>query len=149
MIDGAFLAKIGSTFALAFVYFWASIPAGMALGLTPVLVALTSWASYATGVVLMVLLGEPLRRRLLARLGGKLASNPESLVRRVWDRFGLIGLSLLAPVTIGSQTGAAIGLLFGASPRRLMIGMSLGGALWAIIITVAVLLGVSGAKAIH
>src|SRR5436305_12984887 len=99
MINGELLAKIGSTFALAFVYFWASIPAGMALGLTPVITALTAWLSYAAGVVLIVLLGEPIRKRVLARFGGKIASDPDSLVRRVWDRFGLVGLPLLAPVT--------------------------------------------------
>ena len=148
MIEAGVLAKIGSTFALAFIYFWASIPAGMALGLTPPVVAFTAWLSYVAGVVVVVLLGEPLRKRLLARFGGKVASDPNSMIRRVWDRFGLIGLSLLAPVTVGSQTGAIVGLAFGVPPRRLVVGMALGGAAWAILITLAVVLGVTGARAI-
>ena len=140
------LPKLASVFALAFVSFWTSFPAGAALGLAPLLVALTAWISYSLGVILTVLLGEPLRARLLKRFGGKIAANPRSPIRRAWDRFGLVGLSLLAPVTVGSQTGALIGLSFGAPPRRLMIGMVIGGAVWAALITGALILGLGALR---
>jgi len=140
------LLKLGSIFALAFVYFWASIPAGLALHVTPVLVALTAWVSYIAGVIIIVLLGEPIRTRILKRFGGKVAANPNSPIRRAWDRFGLIGLSLLAPVTTGSQIGALIGLSLGVPPRKLIIGMSLGAGLWGAGITLAAVLGLMMAR---
>lgn len=140
------LLKLGSIFALAFVYFWASIPAGLALHVTPVLVALTAWVSYIAGVIIIVLLGEPIRARILKRFGGKVAANPNSPIRRAWDRFGLIGLSLLAPVTTGSQIGALIGLSLGVPPRKLIIGMSLGAGLWGAGITLAAVLGLMMAR---
>ncbi len=143
------VGKLAGVFGLAFFSFTYAILAGLALGLAPVVIALIAWISYTAGVVLTILLGDPLRKRLLARFGGKLASNPESFVRRAWDRYGLIGLSLLAPVTTGSQIGAILGLSFGESPRRLVIGLALGGALWAILETAAVSLGVSAVQAIH
>jgi uncharacterized membrane protein len=143
------VSRLMGVFALAFFSFSYAILAGLALGLGPILIAVTAWVSYTSGVVLAVLLGDPVRKRLLARFGGKLASNPQSLVRRVWDRYGLIGLSLLAPVTTGAQIGAILGLSFGESPRRLIIGLTLGGALWSILMTAAVTFGLTAVQTIR
>ncbi|MCC7450744.1 MAG: small multi-drug export protein [Anaerolineae bacterium] len=137
------LPKLGSIFALAFVSFWASIPAGLALHVAPVSVALTAWSSYTAGVILIARLGEPIRVRLLARFGGKATANPDAPIRWAWDRFGLLGLSLLAPVTTGAQIGALIGLSLGIPPRKLILGMTLGGALWSTGLTLAATLGLA------
>jgi uncharacterized membrane protein len=137
-----------SVLGIAFLSFWASIPAGLALGLQPVLVGLTAVMSYAAGVGLVAGLGEPVRQRLLRRFGGKVASNPHSAIRRVWDRYGLVGLALLAPVTTGAQVGAALGLAFGVPPRKLFVAMSLGAALWALLITTAATLGILGMRSL-
>lgn len=143
------LAKIGSVFALAFVSFWTSIPAGLALGLAPFIVALTAWLSYSAGVALVVVVGQPIREKIAARLGNKAAVNPDSAIWRVWKQYGLIGLALLAPMTTGSQIGALLGLSLGAPPRRLLVAMSLGAAVWAALITGGILLGVMGAQAVR
>ena len=140
------IAALISVFGIAFLYFWASIPAGIAQGLSPVLVVITASLSYAAGVGIVVLAGQPIRDWLMKRLGGKGAVNPNSTIRRVWDRYGLIGLALLAPVTVGAQTGAIIGISLNAPPRRLFILMSLGGLLWGIIVAVLVSLGVAAVK---
>jgi uncharacterized membrane protein len=137
------LSKLIGVFALAFFSFSYAVPVGLALGLGPVLIAITAWASYTSGVVLAILLGDPLRKRLLARFGGKLTGNPKNLVWRVWERYGLIGLSLLAPMTTGAQIGAILGLSLGVPPRRLMIGLTLGAALWSITITAAITFGLT------
>jgi len=140
------LPKLGSIFALAFIYFWASIPAGIALEVPPAIVWLTAWVSYTAGVVVVVLLGTPARAALLKRFGGKGASNPDSIIQRVWTRFGVFGLALLAPVTTGAQIGALIGLSLGAPPRKLIWTMSLGAALWGVIITLIAALGAAAVR---
>jgi hypothetical protein len=141
------LPKLASVFGLAFFSFWASIPAGFALGLQPVVVGFTAWLSYVAGVVIVALLGEPIRQRIMARFGGKAASNPNSPIRRAWNRFGLIGLSLLAPITTGSQIATVIGLSLGVPPRRLVVGMALGAATWGMLLTAAVALGLMAVSA--
>lgn len=146
---GALLPKVVSVFAVAFVSFWASIPAGLALGLGALLVAVTAWFSYTCGATLIVLLGMPLRERLLKRFGGKSVGNPNSPIRRAWDRFGLIGLSLLAPITTGSHIGALIGLSLGVPPRRLLAGLSAGAALWAALLTLAISLGLTTVQSLR
>jgi hypothetical protein len=140
------LPKLGSIFTLAFIYFWASIPTGIALAVPPIIVLLTAWVSYTAGVVVVVLLGAPARAALLKRFGGKVASNPNSVIQRAWTRFGLLGLALLAPVTTGAQIGALIGLSLGAPPRKLIGAMSLGAALWGAAITLAVVLGAAAVR---
>ena len=142
----ALLAKLGSIFGLAFFSYWASFLSGALLQVTPVVVLLTAWASYVAGVVIVVLLGTPIRAYLLRRFGSKFTANPNNVIWRAWTRFGLIGLALLAPVTTGAQIGALIALSLGAPPRKLIAGMALGAALWGIAITLAVVLGVA---AIH
>ncbi len=137
------LAGLVSVFGIAFIYFWAAIPAGLAQGISPLIVGATAAISYACGVGLVVVAGQPVREWIMRRLGGKSASSPESAIRRIWDRYGLIGLALIAPMTTGAQIGAIIGISLNAPPRRLFLLMSLGGLLWAVVITAAFALGIA------
>ncbi|MBI1280749.1 MAG: hypothetical protein GC179_21675 [Anaerolineaceae bacterium] len=135
------LPAVMSTFSLAFFYFIAAIPAGAALQLPIGIAAVTAGVSYAAGVLVVVLIGAPLRERVTKRFNINTTHDPNKLIWRVWDRYGLIGLSLLAPVTIGAQIGALIGLSLGVKPRSLVLGMSLGIVPWCVGIGTAVALG--------
>lgn len=135
------LAAVTSTFTLAFFYFIGAVPAGTALGLQPGIAAFTAWASYVCGVVLVTVGGAPLRAWLIRRFRLTLEPNPKQLFWRVWERYGLIGLSILAPVTVGSQTGALIGMALGVPPVRLVGMMAFGAALWSGILVVIVSAG--------
>lgn len=143
------LPKLLSVFGLAFFYFWASIPAGLALGLSPVPVVITAALSYAAGVGLVAFLGKPVREWIMKRFGEKVSADPNSAFRRAWDRYGMIGLALLAPITTGAQIGAAVGIALNAPPRRLFLLMSVGGLLWAILLAVAISLGIMGIQAVQ
>lgn len=150
MLDlAADLPKLVSVFGVAFLSLWASIPAGLALGLSPLSIVLTAGLSYASGVGLVAFLGKPVRDWIMKRYGDKVTGDPNSSVRRVWDRYGMIGLALLAPITTGAQIGAAVGMALNASPRRLFLLMSLGGLLWAALLAVAISLGIAGVQAVR
>jgi uncharacterized membrane protein len=150
MLDlAADLPKLVSVFGVAFLSLWGSIPAGLALGLSPLPIVLTAGLSYATGVGLVTFLGKPVRDWIMRRYGDKVTGDPNSSVRRVWDRYGLIGLALLAPITTGAQIGAAVGMALNASPRRLFLLMSLGGLLWAVLLAAAISLGIAGVQSIR
>lgn len=137
------LAALASIFGVAFLSLWASIPAGLALGVHVIAVVITAAVSYACGVGLIVLAGQPVRERIMQRFGGKAAGSPDSAIMRVWNRYGLIGLALLAPVTTGAQIGAIIGMSLNAPPRRLFVAMSLGGLAWAAVFAALISLGVA------
>lgn len=142
MIDlAADLPKIASMFALAFFSFVPSIPAGLALGLPPLVAFMTSALSYAVAAVLMVVLGERAREWVKRRLGGKNFGDPNSRIYKVWERYGVIGLGLLAPLTVGAQIGVILGLTLNAKPRPLLIWMIVGGVVVGAVLTALLALG--------
>ena len=141
-------AAVGSIFALAFFYFWPAIPAGLALGLSPLVVIATTSLSYMSGVVLVVVVGGRFRQWVMNRLGRDSVLKPDTLLGRAWARFGVIGLGLLAPMTIGSQLGAGLGVTLDNRPRMVLLWMCIGGMVWSILLTVLVSLGVLGAQAV-
>jgi hypothetical protein len=91
-------------------------------------------------VILMA--GAPLRGWITRKLKINPTPDPTKLFWRVWHRFGLWGLGLIAPVTIGPQATAVIALALGESPRRIQLAISLGVAPWAIAFGMLTALGV-------
>lgn len=142
------LPKLVSVFALAFFSFWPAIIAGMALGLPPLLVIATTTASYACGAALVTLLGGRARDWVLKRLGRETTLDPDSIVGKVWKSFGVIGLGLAAPMTLGAQLGAAVAVALDAPPRQVFLWMTIGGLVWSMLLTALVSLGVLGAQAV-
>jgi len=138
------LPAAGTVFILGAVELWAAIPAGFALGLPPAVTAIAAAMGAITGVLVIVLIGDRARTSMLARPGAMHAGPGGGTIRRVWDRFGVVGLGLLAPVLVGAALGAALGLLLGASARRCLIWLSVGVVLWTIILTGAATAGVIG-----
>lgn len=141
-------AAVASIFGLAFFYFWPAIPAGLALGLPPVIVIATTSLSYMSGAALVVLVGGRFRQWVMARLGRQDVLAPESLLGRTWARFGVMGLGLLAPMTIGSQLGAGLGVTLDKRPMKVLLWLCVGGLAWSIALTTLVSLGVLGAQAV-
>lgn len=136
------LPKVLSVFGLAFFSFWAAITLGLGLGLSPVVVIVTTTLSYALGVVLIVWIGGPIRERVMRRFNQSQTPFEETRIGRIWERYGIIGLGLAAPMTVGAQIGAAIGITLKAEPRRLFLAMAGGALAWSIGLTAAVSLGV-------
>ncbi len=134
-------AALASIFGVAFLSLWGSIPAGRALGVPPLIVVITAAVSYSVGAALVVFLGQPVRDWLMKRGGDKILGSENNPVRKVWNRYGVIGLGLLAPLTTGSQIGAAVGMALNARPIHLWAWLTFGGLLWAAIIALVIELG--------
>lgn len=150
------LPKIISVFGLAFFSFWGAIPVGLAMGVAPLAVILSTTLSYACGVALVVVFGERARRWLSRRRGSPPPAEAEAppnklrqRVQRITERYGAFGLGIAAPMTLGSQIGAALGMALNLPPRRLFIAMTAGGLLWSIILTLLTLLSAAGVQAVR
>ena len=125
--------------AIAVVELWAAVPAGMAMGLPAPLVGVATSAGAVVGIVVVVVAGDRLRTWLVERFGhGGARGRP---LRRLWDRYGVIGWGLLAPLLLGAPLAAAIGVALGGERRRLVLWLGAGAALWTTVLTVAVALG--------
>ncbi len=120
------------------------VPVGLALGLDPITAGVATIAGGWTGGSFVVLVGTRLRALLVSRMNKGEKKGREKLLYRLWDRYGVIGLGLMAPLLTGVPLGAAIGLVLGASSTRLMFWLGVGTLVWSIGFTLAGILGLAG-----
>jgi hypothetical protein len=136
-----------TVFGIAIFEFWLAIPTGFALGLDPLRVGLATGVGGTLDVVAIVLLGDRFRAWLVKRFRldrkAGAASTARARLMAIWERFGVVGLGLLAPLLVGAPIGAVIGLSLGAPSGRLMIFSSVGVLLWTAILTA---LGAAGIR---
>lgn len=88
---------------------------------------------YVLGGGVVLLAGAPLRDWLVRKLGIPVERDPSKLVWRMWERGGLLGLCLVAPVTIGPQATAVIALATGETAPRIMAATAVGVVPWCIL----------------
>ncbi len=138
------LPKLVAVFGLAIVELWAAVPAGFALGLPPAVTALTAAGGAMTGALVVAVLGNRARAWLLARHSSRGEEHDPGPLGRIWERYGAIGLGLLAPLLVGAPIGTALGLALGAPIRRLLLWVGVGIVLWSVLLTGAGVLGLAG-----
>jgi hypothetical protein len=127
-----------TVFGLGIIYFLAAIPTGVAMHLGVGLSAFCAWLGYTTIAAAMLIIGAPARRWLAEKFKISAQPNPEKLFWRVWIRWGLPGLALLAPVTCGPYLAALIALALGERPQRVLLWIALGVIPWCILFAVMV-----------
>jgi hypothetical protein len=130
-----------TAFGLGVVYFIAAIPAGVAAGAPAWLAGLAAGMGYVVGAGVVLLAGAPLREWLVRKLRIPVERDPSKLVWRMWERGGLFGLCLIAPVTIGPQATAVIALAVREKPRRILAAVALGVLPWCVLFAVLTALG--------
>ena len=126
------IGSIVTILGLGFFYLVGAVPGGMAVGVSAPLSAFIAWIGYASGAVVMTFVGEPVRKWVAGKLKIPLEHDPEKLIWKVWSRFGLPGLGLLAPVTIGPQAGCVLAMALGEKPWKAALALSLGAIPWCV-----------------
>jgi hypothetical protein len=129
-------------FGLGVVWFIGAIPAGVGLGLGPVVAAVAAWAGYTAIAAVMVAAGEPARRWLEKRFRLSPHPDPAKFFWRVWLRGGLPALGLLAPVTCGPYFAALLALALGERPGRVLAWIAAGVVPWCVLFALLTALGV-------
>ncbi|MFZ9931662.1 MAG: hypothetical protein ACO3YO_05920 [Chthoniobacterales bacterium] len=123
---------LATAFGLGAIYFIAAIPAGIAAGAGAWTVAVAAALGYTAGGVVVLVAGAPLRAWLVKKLKIPVQRDPAKLVWRMWDRGGLLGLCLVAPVTIGPQATAVIALAVGERTPKIAAFIALGVVPWCV-----------------
>lgn len=142
-------AKVASVLGLGALELWAAVPAGLLLGLPPVVTAVAAGLGALASSVLVALLGDRARTWLLARHGGPRDEADGGVIRRIWSRYGVVGLGLLAPLLVGAPLGTAIGLFLGSPVRQLLTWIGIGVVVWSVGLTLAGVAGLTGLEAIR
>jgi len=140
------ISGITAAFGLGFLYFLGAIPAGAAAGAPVWTAAIAAWLGYSSGAAIVLMAGAPLRLWLVRKLKIPVEQDPSKLVWRVWNKWGLPGLGLLAPVTVGPQVGGILALAVGGRPARIFAALSLGVIPWCVLFGVLVAFGVKIAR---
>lgn len=122
-----------TAFGLGFFYFVGAIPAGVAAHAPLWLAALAAWLGYSAGGLLILVAGAPIRAWITRKLKINPKPDPAKLFWRIWHRFGLWGLALIAPVSVGPQATAILALSLGESPGRIQLAISLSIIPWVLL----------------
>ena len=128
------------TVALGALDLWAAIPAGLVLGLPPVLSGVAATSGGLLGAILVTIVGEQLQRWLY-RL--RWFYKRRERVERLWNRYGLIGVAFQSPVFAGTLISTLVALGLGAPARKLLFWISVSLVFWGGVLTGAAVLGLS------
>ncbi len=127
---------------LGVIELWVAIPAGFVLGLHPIAIGLAAIIGSMFGVLIVSMLGERIRTFLAQRYGID-GSGFKRYRRfyRIWIKYGVIGLGLLAPLFTGAPLGVAIGIALSIPKKRLLFWINIGILLWGAGLTLAGVMG--------
>ena len=124
----------------------AVVPAGILVGLDPVLTVIAAVAGNAITIFLFAYASSGIRSWLIRRreAKGKTGDSPKYLKAvAAFDRYGIWGMAALGPILIGTQFAAAASVAAGVKPLKVSILITASMALWSIAIAwVMVALGV-------
>ncbi len=134
-------AQIASIMSLSAVFFWGGFPAALAFKYHVVAAGLITAAGAEAAVLLVVIMGKPIQEYLLRKYPAWLEKTRSGKAGAVFQKYGMAGLGLIAPVMPGAPQAALIGLALSARPRQILIWVTAGIVLWAAIVTVGLLLG--------
>ena len=132
--------KILSTAAAGALDVWVGIITGLALGLSPASSGAVSIAGAVVGVTLVVAVGGRLQH--LIYRSRRLAKRRER-IERVWERYGIPGVALQAPLLTGPLLATLLALALGAPARPLLLWMLASVVLWGVVLAGAAALGFS------
>lgn len=134
------LAKYLTVLFSSMVKFIAGPLAGLALGLNIVETALFTALGMMSTVLLFTLVGKPLRTLLQKTLwkNRKRFSPRNRQFVRIWNRWGLFGLSFLTPVLFSPIGGALLVNFFGGTKKAIISYMLLSAFFWAFLQTTLV-----------
>ncbi len=134
-------AQIVTIMSLSAVFFWGGFPAALALKFNLLAAGLITAAGAETAVLLVLLLGKPIQEYLLRKFPAWMEKTRNGKAGAVFQKYGMPGLGLIAPVMPGAPQAALIGLALSARPGKILVWVSAGIILWAVIVTAGLGLG--------
>ncbi|MDQ2050567.1 small multi-drug export protein [Natronolimnohabitans sp. A-GB9] len=151
---GSILEDAGGVLQYALVFVFAAIPIveilvvvpiAIGLGLDPLVTGLVAFAGNVVSVYALIAAHQRLttwwrRRRSDADTDSR---DRYARARRLWERYGLPGLSFGAPVLTGVHIATLAALLAGSSARLTAGWMTVGIGVWTVLLVVASVFGVS------
>jgi hypothetical protein len=125
----------------------AVVPAGILLGLDPLLTVVFASVGNIITIAVFAYGGGAIRNWIIARrlAKGKEAESPNFVkAQQAFDKYGIFGMAALGPILIGTQFAAAASVASGVKPLKVTVLISAAMVIWAAVIAwIMVALGVS------
>lgn len=134
--------KVLIVIAIGTLEIWGAIPAGLAMGLDPVLVAVATCIGAISAAMVIIILGDKVRCWILTRFTRRNKKGGFGFIGRIFKRYGAIGFGLLSPLITGVPLGVAIGIALGIPARHLTLWMIIGVFVWTILLTTLAVMGI-------
>ncbi len=114
---------------------------GMNPGRDPIIVFLGAVTGSLLFMLVVLNAGVPLRERLVSRFGDG-GEESSSRVRRLYDRYGEVGLATVVPLVLGPTIALSAALVFGVDKGRFarwyaaatIVGFALLTAFWVLVL---------------
>ncbi|RQH00999.1 small multi-drug export protein [Natrarchaeobius oligotrophus] len=121
------------------------VPIAIGLGLDPLVTGIVAFAGNAGSVCALVVFHRRLSNWWHGRRGesDSKSSSRYERARKLWDRYGLPGLSIGGPALTGVHVAAVVALLAGSRSRDTVVWMTASIAVWTIVLVVGSVLGLS------
>lgn len=115
-----------------------AIPLGIIRGLSPVVVVAVAFLGNWSTVILVIYLFEKIKEFWNRKKGTQTPPGKrQERAKKIWNKYGLPGLSLLGPILIGIHIAAFIGLTLGATRNWTLLWMTISLALWSVVFGIA------------
>ncbi len=152
----SYLLKLAAVFGLGAAPWFeiiVAVPAGVVMGLTPVVATAAAVAGNVLSVVALVAVLPRLKdwvtKTFLSRKrqeGEEAVSPRQKRFQYLWNRYGVAGAGLGAPVITGTHLAIVLCVILGASAGRTLAWTTIGIVLWGVVLAVGCHLGLEGIR---
>ena len=126
------------------------VPIAIGLGFDPVTTGIAAFVGNVGSVYALIAFQQRLstwwhgwRGRARADGNGRDRSDRYARARRLWDRYGLVGLAFAAPVVTGVHLAALVAVAAGSRGRAIVWWMTVAIGVWTVVLVVASVFGLS------
>jgi hypothetical protein len=127
---------------------WKAIPVGIALNLNGTLLAPAAATGSLVSVMVLFLSGAKLKGYLLSKRTSRGMDKRKDRARRLFDTYGIAGLSFFGTALIGPQLTLLLGLGITQAHKKLLFSISICTIFWSALITVTFITGYESLRSI-
>lgn len=141
-MDPDILMKIGAIYIAGITGLYKGIPVGLALKAHPLIIAGFTALGCNTTVLVLYFSGNSFKEWVIDRMGREKFEKRKGKFSHLMDRYGTVGLGLIASGILGPILAVLIGLAIVRDTQRLLVFLLIGMVIWSAVLTAVGVLGI-------